>query len=274
MRLAWVPFCLLAGAPLQAQDLSSGFADLSFGVLYGDAGAVTGSRFAAETDWALGAVGVQLGASVAAFGDEDTSAAFRAILTRDLRWPVRLGLSVAYATFDGVQDDAVTFGFHGLYRSEWQVIEANLLLPNHIRETGTFSFNIAGEQWLTEALSIKTDLYRLSTDTEDPDYYTISLQLNYAVNDRVSVFAQGFQTVSDDYDIKGEGTHLGLGYRVTPALQLVATLDSLRPQVGEPSTGLTLALSYDFGGARDDGLMFQTDIIPDRFKLGAFEPAS
>ena len=274
MRLCWIPFCVLVGSPLQAQSLSSGFADLSFGGLFGDAGTINGGLLDAETQWALGPVGVQVGASLAGFGGAESTADFRAILTRDLQWPMRLGLSIAYETNDGVMDDTITFGFHGLYRSNWTYLEANLLLPNHIRETGTFSFNIAGEQWLTQALSIKTDLYRLSTDTEDPDYYTISLQLNYAVNDAITVFAQGFQTVSDDYDIKGEGTHIGMAYHVTPALQVVATLDQIRPQVSDASAGLTLALRYDFGGPRNDSLMFQTAISPDRFYLAAFEPAS
>ena len=274
MRLCWIPFCVLAGSSLQAQTLTSGFADLSFGGLFGDAGTLDGGRLSAETQWALGPVGLQIGASLAGFGSENSAAAFRAILTRDLQRPVRLGLSIAYETNDGVKDDTVTFGFHGLYRSDWTDLEANLLLPNHIRETGTFSFNIAGEQWLTRDMSIKTDFYRLSTDTEDPDYYSISLQLNHAVNDTLTIFAQGFQTVSDDYDIKGEGTHIGMAYQVTPALQVVATLDQLRPQVGDASTGLTLALRYDFGGPRDDGQMFQTAISPDRFYFGAFEPAS
>ena len=274
MRLCWITLFALASAPLQAQNVSSGFADLSFGGLFGDAGTTPGGRIDAETQWALGSVGVQIGASLAGFGGADPAADFRAILTRDLKWPVRLGLSVAYETNDGVKDDTITFGFHGLYRSNWTYAEANLLLPNHIRETGTFSFNIAGEQWLTRELSIKTGLYRLSTDTEDPDYYTISLQLNCAVTDTLSVFAQGFQTVSDDYDIKADGTHIGMAYHVSPALQVVASLDQLRPQVGDASAGLTLALRHDFGGQHNDSLMFQTAISPDRYYLGAFEPAS
>ena len=268
MRPLCLIFCLVAGQPLCAQGLT-GFADLSFGGVQGNPAA---GHADVETAGALGPVGWQIGASVASFGDADSTAAFRAILTRDLRWPVRVGLSAAYATNDGVRDDAVTFGFHGLYRVPGTSIEASLLLPNHIRETGTFSFNFAGEQWLTPKLSVKTGLYRLSTDLEDPDYYTISLQLNYAVNDTLTVFAQGFQTTSDDYDIKGNGTHLGLAYQFAPHAQVLASLNQLRPDQGDAALGASLALSYDFGGARDDGRMFQTQIVPDRFWVGAFEP--
>lgn len=269
MRPFWLTICCLAGTPLYAQGPDAGFADLSFGGLQDGA---TEARGAVETDWSLGAVGLQIGASAASFGDDNSTAAFRAILTRDLRWPVRLGLSVAYETNDGVWDDAATFGFHGLYRSDWTYLEANLLLPNHIRETGTFSFNVAGEQWLTPKLSLKTGLYRLSTDTEDPDYYTISLTANYVVTDTLTVFADGFQTTSDDYDIKGNGTHLGVAYQFSPNAKLRASLDSLRPEAGDASLGATLALQYDFGGSRDQGRMFQTAIIPDRLWVGAFEP--
>ena len=166
----------------------------------------------------------------------------------------------------------MTFGFHGLYSSGGSYFEANLLLPNHIRETGAFSFNIAGEQRLTQKLSIKTELYRLSTDLEDPDYYTISLTGNYAINDILTVFAQGFQTTSDDYDIKGNGTHLGLAYQFAPQADIRVSLDSLRPEADDAAFGATLALHYDFGGDRDQGRMFQTAITPDRLGIGAFDP--
>jgi hypothetical protein len=263
--IAW----LLAATSAQAQGLDFATFDLSFGSLRGDSSNLNGTRAAGETIWDLGVVGLQLGASADQLGD-DTGASFRAILTRDLRWPVRLGLSAAYASNDGVQDNAATFGFHALYRGDWSFLELNLLLPNHIRETGAFSFNISGEQWLTSNLSIKTDLYRRSTDIEDPDIYTISLRLNYVVNDDWTVFAQGFQTVSDDYDIKSEGTHLGVEYRITPSAQVTASLDSLRPQVGEAALGLTVGVLYDVGARREDNLMFQTAILHDRFALGAF----
>ena len=269
MRIMWLVVCGVVGSPLCAQGINTGFFDLDLGSLQNGA---TEGRGAIETDWSLGVVGLQIGASAASFGTDNSTAAFRAILTRDLQWPVRLGLSVAYETNDGVRDDTVTFGVHGLYRSSWTYLEANLLLPNHIRDTGTFSFNIAGEQWLTQSLSIKTGLYRLSTDTEDPDYYTISLTANYAATDNLTVFAEGFQTTSDDYDIKANGTHLGVDYQFSPNAKLRASLDQLRPEDGDASLGATLALQYDFGGSRDQGRMFQTAIIPDRLWVGAFEP--
>lgn len=269
MRHYWLLFSILAGTPLWAQGPESGFAELSVGSLQG---AEPQQRFAVETDWSLGMVGLQIGANGASFGPENSTAAFRGILTRDLRWPVRLGLSVAYETNDGVWEDAITFGFHARYRSNWSFFEANLLLPNHIRETGTFSFNIAGEQWLTPDLSLKTELYRLSTDLEDPDFYTISLTGSYAINDALTVFAQGFQTTSDDYDIKGNGTHLGAAYQFTQQAKLRVSLDSLRSKNEDAAFGATLALHYDFGGERDQGRMFQTSISPDRFGIGAFDP--
>lgn len=267
------PFLIFAGVlattSAQAQGFDTAAFDVRFGSLQGETTDLIGGRMSAETAWSLGAVGLQLGASVDQLG-EDAVGNFRAILTRDLSWPVRLGLSAAYATNDGVQDDAVTFGMHALYRGNGQFLELNLLLPNHIRETGTFSFNIAGEQWVTPKLSIRTDLYRRSTDIEDPDIYTISLKLNYVITDDWTVFGQGFQTVSDDYDIKNEGTHLGVAYQMTPATRIAASLDSVRPQAADPAVGLTLGLQYDLGGPRDDSLMFQTAITHDRFALGAF----
>lgn len=260
---------LLAATSAQAQGFETAALDFSFGNLRGDTSDLNGTRIAAESAWDLGAVGLQLGASVDQL-DQETEAGLRAILTRDLRWPVRLGLSVAYATNDGVQDDAVTFGVHALYRSDWQVLELNLLVPNHIRDTGAFSFNISGQQWLTSKLSIETDLYRRSTDIEDPDIYSIGLRLNYLINDDWGVFAQGFQTVSDNYDIKNEGTHLGVTYHLSPSAQIIASLDSLRPQAADSSLGLTVGLHYDFGTPRNDSRLFQTAILHDRFALGAF----
>lgn len=268
MRPYWLTIFLIAGTPLGAETQADGFASLRYGGLQNG---VTAARAELETDWALGAVGLQIGANLASFDAEDSSAAFRAILTRDLRWPVRLGLSVAYETNDGVKDAAVTFGFHGLYRTQSTFVEVNLLLPNHIRETGTFSFNIAGEQWLADKLSVKTELYRLSTDLEDPDYYSISLQLNYAKTENLTVFAQGFQTTSDDYDIQGNGTHLGVAYKLGPNVRVMASLESLRPDAGDNVLGASVAFRYDFGSSRDQVGMFETAIIPDRFWIGAFE---
>ena len=266
MRLLWLTIGFLAGTPLFAQGFEGGFADVGFGGLQGVA---PEGRFAVETDWTLGTAGLQIGASATSLGADTSTAAFRAILTRDLRWPVRLGLSVAYETSDKVRDDTITFGFHGLYQSRWTSLEANLLLPNHIRETGAFSFNIAGEQWLTPDFSIKTNLYRLSTDLETPDYYTISLTANYAVTDRLGIFAEGFQTTSDDYSIKGNGTPVGVAYQFSPQAKLRASLDSLRPDTGPSALGATVTLQYDFGGPRDQGRMVQTAIVPDRLSVGA-----
>ena len=271
MRQLVLVLGIFAATPLAAESISTGFSDFAIGGLQGSAGSATALL---ETDWSLGAVGVQVGSSVTSFGADNSTAAFRAILTRDLRWPVRLGLSVAYESSDRVRDDTVTFGFHGLYRSDHTYFEANLLLPNHIRETGAFSFNIAGEQRISEKLSIKTSLYRLSTDLEDPDYYTISLTANYAANDSLAFFVEGFQTTSDNYEIKGNGTHLGMAYQFAPHANLRVSLDSLRPEQGDASLGASLALHYDFGGPRDQGRMFQTLIIPDRYHAGAFDPGA
>lgn len=268
MRPLWILFGLMTATPLCAQNLASGFADLSYGGLQG--GEIAGHG-QIESSWDIGDFGLQVGASAASIAAQDRSAAFRAILTRDMRWPVRLGLSVAYETNDGVWDDAITFGFNGLYRSDSSTFEANLLLPNHIRQTGTFSFNIAGEQWLDPKLSIKTELFRLSTDLEDPDYYTISLTANYVATESLTVFAQGFQTTSDDYDIKGNGTHLGVAYQFSPQARLRVSLDSVRPEGGDAIFGASLGLQYDFGSAGERGHMFQTAIVPDKFWLGAFE---
>lgn len=269
MRFIWLILCFCAASTARAQTLAGGFADLGFGTLDTGADAQTGSALRAEAAWDLGAVGLQVGAQLATL-DGETDAALRAILTKDLRWPVRLGLSVAYATDDLVRDDAVNFGLHAIHRTDWHSLELNLLLPNHIRETGAFSFTFAGEQWLTRDLSIKTELFRLSTDPEEPDFYTISLRLAYAVNDRWTVFAQGYQTVSDTYLIKNNGTHLGLAYQLSETTQITATLDQLRPEAAEAALGVTLGVSYDFGSARDDGVMFQSAIRPDRLRLGRF----
>ena len=112
----------------------------------------------------------------------------------------------------------------------------------------------------------------MSTDLEDPDYYTISLTANDAASDVFMVFAQGYQTTSDDYDIKGNGTHLGVAYRFVSKLELRASLDSVRPDGDDPALGATLALQFEYGGGKDRGQMFQTAITPDRFWIGAFDP--
>lgn len=62
---------------------------------------------------------------------------------------------------DGVQGGTATFGLHARARTDWYGIEANLLLPDHIRDTGAFSFQFLGQQQLTRNLSVETQLYRL-----------------------------------------------------------------------------------------------------------------
>ena len=59
MRCGWLLIGILAGTPLMAQGLDTGFADLSIG---SSQGAAPQQRFAVETDWSLGAVGLQIGA--------------------------------------------------------------------------------------------------------------------------------------------------------------------------------------------------------------------
>ena len=272
MRLSWLLWlpCLTLALPAQAQLLESTQIELQAGLLDHQTGVQTLGLASVETMVDLDAFGLQVGALTTATSTLDNTTAVRVIATRNLRWPVTLGLSAAYASTDGVQSGTATFGLHARYATHWTWVEGNLLLPDHIRESGAFSFSILGGQRLSDNATLSTRLYRLSTDAEDPDTYTIALGLDVDMTDRLGLFIQGFQTVSDDYDIRSTGTRLGLRVGLGQDMQISASLDQVRPADADAALGLTLGWHRSFGGGTAPERMFDAAILPSRFATESF----
>ncbi len=269
MRMMPVVVLLISAMPVCAQSFDTGTADVRFGVLQGGDD-ITSVRAGTELFWENGAIDLQLGASIAQLGEDAAEGAVRIIASHALKFPLRLGLSVALIPDDMIRTNVVSYGLHGLYQTPSQTLEVAFMIPDHIGSTGAFSFDIDGEQRLTDDLSITTHLYRRSTDPEVPDFYSIGLGGSYALTDRLTFVGEAFQTVTDVYDVENNGGRIGIEYQLSPRLELTASLINVVPVRGDGSTGLSIAARFDFGDHGEPGRLFRVGAIPDRFEIANF----
>jgi hypothetical protein len=261
--------CIAAATP--ALGLETGTIDLRYGSLSGDPGTFSAARLIGETALTFGPWGLQFGATLAQLTDADQNTA-RAVLFRNEGAHFRIGASVATASFDGVETAGTDFGLHFLWTAPGARIDAALVVPLHVVDTGSFSYDISGLQRLTPTIAVTTDLYRLSTDQELDDFWSIALGLRYDASDRMVLTAAGSRSTADDYNFDNRMARLGLDWRMADATTVSAALLHLVTEDDGTQTGVELRLRRDFGPAADHARLFDTGPLPDRFAIGAFEP--
>lgn len=270
MRMICCLVGLMSATSLSAQTFEAGRTELSTGVLDGDSGSVSSFRLTGAGSWDLGALGLQIDGSFDQLDPEDGVVTGRAILTADMPIPLRLGISVALTADDGVQADTTTLGLHALYLTDDLRLDGALQFPDHISETGAFSFSISGEQWVTDRLMITTDLYRLSLDDEVEDFYSIGLGAGYRATDRVMLIGEAYQTAADTDAYRDWLYRLGLSYDVRPGLAVTGFYTRRMDDTGTDADGLSVEARFDFGPQGDTARMFQSGPNADRFRIGAF----
>jgi outer membrane receptor protein involved in Fe transport len=258
----------LAAQPAHAFDTAD--VDLSFGTMTGDPDPFVDNRLTGETALDFGRWGIQLGAALSHLSDADQNAA-RILAFRDAG-AFRLGLSAARVSFDGAESDSATYGFHVLWTAPGARIDAAIIAPDHIDDTGAFSYDISGEQALGQRMTVTTDLYRLSTDLELDDFWSIALGLRYAMTDRFDLSVAGIRSTADDDNFDNSLARLGLDWHPTPETTLSATLLHLVADDDSHESGLELRLTRAIGPAADHARLFDSGPLPDRFAIGAFEP--
>jgi hypothetical protein len=261
---------LLLAAPA-AQAFEAATVDLSFGSLAGDPGTFSSARLVGETAFDLGRWGVQIGATLSSLSETDQNSA-RILVWRELGERFRLGLSTSQTSYDGAQTNTSGLAFHLLWTAPGAHIDAAIQAPDHLDTTGAFSYDISGEQRLTPRLAVTTDLYRLTTDEEFDDFWSISLGLSYDLTNRITLTGAGIRSTADDYNFDNRMARLGAEWHLSPALTASATVLHLVTADDGTQTGLELALRRDFGAAPDRARLFDSGPLTDRFIIGAFEP--
>jgi hypothetical protein len=260
---------LLAAGPAAAFE--AGVADLRYGSLSGDPGTFSAARLNGETALDFGTWGLQFGATLAHLTDADQNTA-RALIYRDLGDHVRLGFSTARASYDGAETATADIAIHALWTAPGARIDASLVLPDHVDTTGAFSYDISGVQSLGHGLAVTTDLYRLSTDLELDDFWSITVGLRYDATDRMTITAAGIRSTADDYNFDNRMARLGLDWRLTDTTVASASLLHLVTDDDGNQTGVEVRLRRDFGAPADTSRLFDAGPGTDRFAIGAFEP--
>lgn len=257
---------LLAATPAAAFE--SGNATLSWGSLSGDPGTFAGARTTAEIAQSAGPWGLQLGLALSTLTDADQNSA-RLLVWRDVGAGFRLALSAARTSDDGAQTDNGGLAFHVQRETPGSRIDASIAAPDHLDDTGAFSYDISGLQRLSPRLDVVTDLYRLTTDEEFDDFWSISIGLRYAATDRLTLTATGIRSTADDFNFNNHMAKVGADWAVTDHLTASASLLHLVTVDDGNQTGLELALRRDFGAGRAP---FDGGPLTDRLTIGAFEP--
>ncbi len=244
--------------------------DLRFGSLFGDPDPFAAARLTGETALDFGRWGLQLGATLSHLSDADQNAA-RIIAFRDAG-AFRIGLSAARVSFDGAESNSGALGFHVLWSAPGARIDAAIIAPDHLNNTGAFSYDISGEQAIGRNLSVTTDLYRLTTDLELDDFWSIALGLRHAVTDDVTLTVAGIHSKADDDNFDNNLARLGLDWRLTSETTLSATLVHLVADDDSHRNGVEFRLTRAFGPSADHARLFDSGPLPDRFAIGAYEP--
>jgi hypothetical protein len=260
------PVLLLLATPAAAFE--TGTATLTWGSLDGEAGSFSGTRATAEIAHDPGPWGLQLGVALSTLTDADQNSA-RGLLWRDVGAGFSLALSAARTSDDGAQTDNGSLAFHILRETPGSRIDASIALPDHLDDTGAFSYDISGVQRLSPRLDVVTDLYRLTTDEEFDDFWSISLGLRYAATDRLTLAATAIRSTADDFNFNNHMARLGADWALTDSLTASATVLHLVTVDDGTQTGLELALRRDFGARRAP---FDGGPLTDRITIGAFEP--
>jgi hypothetical protein len=260
---------LLAAGPAAAFD--TGVADLRYGSLSGDPGTFSAARLNGEGALDFGTWGLQLGATLAHLTDADQNTA-RALVFRDIGPRVRLGISTGRSSFDGAEGNTTDISIHALWTAPGARIDASLALPDHVDDTGAFSYDISGVQSLGRGLAVTTDLYRLSTDLELDDFWSITIGLRYDATERMTLTAAGIRSTADDYNFDNRMARLGLDWRLTDTAVASAALLHLVTADDGTQTGLEIRLRRNFGAPVDTSRLFDAGPLTDRLAIGAFEP--
>jgi hypothetical protein len=268
LRLSLAASLLTAPA---AHALETATVDLSFGSLIGDPGTFSSARLESETAFDLGAWGVQLGATLSSLTETDQNSA-RILVWREAGDRFRFGLSTSQTSYDGAETNTRGLAFHILWTAPGAHIDASIQTPDHIVSTGAFTYDISGEQQITSRLAVTTDLYRLTTDEEFDDFWSIALGLRYDIGDRLTLTGAGIRSTADDYKFDNRMARLGAEWNLSPALTVSATLLHIVTADDGNQTGLELALRRDFGAAPDRDRLFDPGPLTDRFIIGAFAP--
>lgn len=260
---------IMAAAPAHAIEMAT--VDLSFGSLSGDPGIFSSARLETETAFDLGVWGVQLGATLSSLTETDQNGA-RILFWREAGDRFRFGLSTSQTSYDGAETNTRGLAFHILWTAPGAHVDASIQTPDHIVSTGAFTYDISGEQQITSRLAVTTDLYRLTTDEEFDDFWSIALGLRHGLTDRFTLTGAGIRSTADDYKFDNRMARLGAEWELSPALTVSATLLHLITADDGTQTGLEIALRRDFGDAPDRARMFDPGPLPDRFVIGAFAP--
>lgn len=259
---------LLAAGPALAFEAAD--VGLRFGALSGDPDTFSAIRVTGETALDFGPWGIQLGATLSHLTDAEQNAA-RIIAFRDAG-AFRLGLSAAKVSFDGAESNSGALGFHALWSAPGARIDATILAPDHIDDTGAFSYGISGEQAIGQNVSITTDLYRLTTDLEIDDFWSIALGLRHSMTDNLTLSASGIRSTADDDNFDNNLARLGLDWRMSPETTLSATFIHLVADDDSHHNGIEFRLTRAFGPVADHARLFDNGPLPDRFAIGAYEP--
>jgi hypothetical protein len=270
MRMICCVAFMATATPILGQTFEAASAELIAGSFGGTGDDISSFRLTSAGSWEFGALGLQVDGSIDKLDEENSVATARAILTTDLPIPVRLGASLSFTTDDGVQQDTATLGLHALYMTDDLRLDGALQFPDHINETGAFSFSMLSEQMVTPRIMITTDLYRLSMDDELQDYYSVGLGTRYLVNDQVTLIAEGYKTAADTYVYEDTIARLGMSYDIAPGIEITAFYLHRLDHDGTNADGLSVVARWDMGADREQARLFQYGPNADRFAIGAF----
>jgi hypothetical protein len=266
MRFFWGLLCVIWSVPLVAQTFDASETQLSFGTV----GDVTSQRLTSAAAWDFGFAGIQIDGSLDRLDAQDPVGTARAILTTDAGARIRLGVSLAMTSDDGIEENVATLGLHALYLTPDLRLDGTLQFPDHIDETGAFSFSIQGEQMLTQRIMITTDLFRLSMDDELQDYYSVGLGAAYLLSEKLRLFGEGYLTAADTYVFEDKTFNAGLAYRLSPSAELEIRYIRRIEEDGDSSDGLSVLARLNLGAPHQSARLFQSGPNADRFAIGAY----
>lgn len=273
IRIAFPLAVVLLAAPAAAQGLDGARVDLSFGLLSGDASGIGTGEARADAAWAFGAFGLQAGAEFSGLGfaegtPVDTLAveAVHLILWRDVSARLRLGASATLLGGDTPGADTPAIGLHGRYDGIGFTIEGDIVKPlDDDASNGTIIGSLRIAQELTDDLTLRTELFRQSTDSEEQDRWAILLGADYTLDPRTTLFADAFHSGADDAAFTSTGLHLGLARSFGPGHEVFAAI-TIKDGTAITAEGVTLGLRFDWDGDR----LFSPGALPSLAGFGLY----